>query len=351
MRATAYVHSMPPREAGPKADLEQLFSFYAARLRDFAITEEDAARERSVVAQEHDWRVGSSPFRRFQRQLDRVLLPDHPSGQWTIGTRESIDRFTLAEAKAFHRDWYVLNNVYFAVKGDIDAADLRAIAERALAGLETRPLPARAAQRQPQVPTARTDLRHADPQVRRAHVTYKKLVRLEEGSEELGPRAARAILMSYLASRLPGSPHHMLAEKAQLAAGGPSVSLNRAAPRTYVLAIAADVAPEASAEALLAGISAYVDDLGKSGVAPDVVERLQRRFAQNRASDDEDPDRVYRRLVSWLANRNVYADLQAWPGWIAAASPRDVAAIAAALAGPGNREGGHRHHRARRGGI
>src|SRR5262245_33250008 len=61
-RATAYVHSMPAREQGPRADLEKLFAFYAARLKDFSIADADAERERNVVRQEHDWRVGSRPF-------------------------------------------------------------------------------------------------------------------------------------------------------------------------------------------------------------------------------------------------------------------------------------------------
>ena len=41
-RATVYVHSMPAREDGPRADLERLFAFYAARLKDFSISEADA---------------------------------------------------------------------------------------------------------------------------------------------------------------------------------------------------------------------------------------------------------------------------------------------------------------------
>ncbi len=44
-RATVYVHSMPAREQGPRADLEKLFAFYAARLKDFSISDADAERE------------------------------------------------------------------------------------------------------------------------------------------------------------------------------------------------------------------------------------------------------------------------------------------------------------------
>ena len=62
-RATVYVHTMPAREGGPRADLEKLFEFYAARLKDLPISAEDAERERNVVRQEHDWRVGSRAVR------------------------------------------------------------------------------------------------------------------------------------------------------------------------------------------------------------------------------------------------------------------------------------------------
>src|SRR5437660_5434254 len=75
-RATVFVHSFPPRQDGPKVELEKLFTFYAARLKDFSISDADALRERNVVLQEHDWRVGSRPFERFARTLRRALLPN-----------------------------------------------------------------------------------------------------------------------------------------------------------------------------------------------------------------------------------------------------------------------------------
>src|SRR5437879_1105187 len=129
---------MPARETGPRDDLEKLFGFYAARLKEFSISDADALRERNVVRQEHDWRVASKPFARFAQKLDRLLLPDHPSGQWTIGTKEDIEAFTLDDARAFHRIWYAPNNVYVVVRGDIDAATLKEMADRALAGTQAR---------------------------------------------------------------------------------------------------------------------------------------------------------------------------------------------------------------------
>lgn len=333
-RATAYVHTVPAREAGPKADLEKLFGFYAARLRDFHISDEDAVRERNVVLQEHDWRVASSPFRRFLRRLDRALLPDHPSGQWTIGTKEDIVGFTVDDAKAFHRTWYAPNNVYFLVKGDIDAASLKEIADKALAGIAPRTFPPRAFQQQPAVTVGRTDFEERDRAVQRPAVVYKKLIRLDEGTGATR-RAARQLVVSFLGSRLPGSPHAALVDTEAVAAGRVLVSIDRVAPRTLMLSISTDAAPEVAPDKLLAAVTRYVDGLATAGIPAETIDRLKARFADDRTTADQDPQRVYGRLVNWLAGRNRYEDLGLWPQAIAGVQAESVAALLRALSGPG----------------
>jgi zinc protease len=333
-RATVYVHSAPAREDGPKADLERLFEFYAARLKDFAITPEDAARERNVVLQEHDWRVAGRPFPRFARMLDRTLLPDHPSGQWTIGTKEDIDTFTLDDARVFHRNWYALNNTIFVIKGDIESAALKDIADRALTGLVARRLPPRARLQEPQVVIERKDVREEDAQIKRAGLYVKKLFRMEE-PDLVANRAARQIVLNFLHSRLPGSPYDVIVDRAKLAAGQPFVALTRVAPKTYVLTVGADVAPDVEPDKLLAAIESYLDALAKNGISTQTIARLQTRFAEVRANADKDPALVYSRLVTWLAQGGRYEDMTVWPQRVAAVSPGDIATVLQGLSGPG----------------
>jgi zinc protease len=335
MRATAYVHSVPARDGGgPRADLEKLFAFYAGRLRDFAIGEAEAERERNVVLQEHDLRVTGNPARRFERRLDRELLPDHPAGQWTIGTRESIARLTLPDARVFHRIWYAVNNAYFVVRANISAADLKAIAESALASLPAKPLPPRTAStRLPPIVFEKRDLRETDIQVKRASVVYKKMVRVED--ESLTQRASRVVVAAYLRSRLPGSPHELLVEKTPLAADTPHISIERVAPKTLVLRMSAEVAHDADPAALLAGIARYAESLSNVPLPGATVERLKRRFADARINEDQDPALVYNRLVAWLAARNSYGDYPLWPERIAGVTDKDVARTLRDLAAPG----------------
>ncbi len=333
-RATVYVHSMPAREDGPRADLEKLFAFYAARLKEFAISDADAERERSVVRQEHDWRIGSKPFLRFARKLDRLLIPDHPSGQWVIGTTADIDQFSLEEARAFHRAWYVINNVDFVVMADIDPAVLKDIASRALADLKPRPLPPRAFAKQPVIVNERKDLAEDDATIKRAGVYFKKLFRIEE-DDVYATGAVRTLVTNFLSSRLPGSLYDVIVDQGRLAAGAPSIAFTRVAPKTFRLTIGADVAPEIAPDTLLAAIAGYVEQLSPDSLPAETLARLKTRFAEGRATADKDPRQVYSRLVSWLAGRSRYENYLSWPQQVAAVSPEQVATVLSALAGQG----------------
>jgi zinc protease len=194
----------PAREDGRRP----ILSGCSASMRrgyGFCITPEDAARERNVVLRSM---TGASPAGRSRGSRAcsiRTLLPDHPSGQWTIGTKEDIDTFTLDDARAFHRNWYALNNTIFVIKGDIESAALKDIADRALTGLVARRLPPRARLQEPQVVIERKDVREEDAQIKRAGLYVKKLFRMEE-PDLVANRAARQIVLNFLHSRLPGSP-------------------------------------------------------------------------------------------------------------------------------------------------
>ncbi len=286
------------------------------------------------MRQEHDWRVGSKPFVRFARKLDRLLIPDHPSGQWTIGTVEDIEHLSLDDAHAFHRSWYAINNVDFVVMADIEPAALKEIAANALAGLKSRPLPPRVFAKQPAIVVERKDLVEEDAGVRRAGVFFKKLVRIEE-DDTYAVGAARSLALAYLASRLPGSLYDAIVDRGKLSSGAPTVSVVRVAPKTFTLTIGADVAPDIAPETLLAAISDYVAQLPDNGMSAETLARLKARYADARATADADPRQVYSRLVGWLAGRSRYENLALWPQQVASVPPERVAAVVKGLAGPG----------------
>jgi zinc protease len=334
MRVTGYVHSIPAKPAGVKADLEHLFKFYAARLKGFDIAPDEALRERNIVLQEHDWRVGGNHFAILARDMERRLLPDNPYGQWTIGTRSEIAKFTLEDARAFHGRWYALNNAVFIVRGDIEPAELKEIADKALAGLEARPLPPYPVFDNTKLEPGRDDMKLTNPRIKRSGVIVKKLVRMDD-ADFIRRRAARSILANFLTSQLPGSLYDALVEREELAAGPPSYSLNRVAPGIFALTIAADVAPVATPERLLHAMTAYIDNIGNIDLTDVLIDRLKTRFSNGRANADKDAALVHKRLIDWFDQRNTFAAYNAWPGEIASITGDDVRAAAKDLSGPG----------------
>ena len=335
LRETVYLHNVPARSEGPRADLEKLFSFYAARLKEFSISEDEALRERNVVLQEHDWRVQSQPYRLAGRDVWRKVLPDHPSGQWTIGTREDIKAFTLDQARAYHRNWYGVNNAWFVVSGDVEPALLKEIADKALAGLEPKVLPGRNFARRPEFGTERIDQVISGAQFRVPQAWVIRLVRMAE-PDRAKNRAARAILMAFLHSELPGSPTDVLVRDKKLAASIAGVWNGRVAPETFALDIEANAAPDVQTVALREAIIGYVDTLGSGDALSDaVVERLKARMLRNLEQTAKEPAREYRQLITWLANRNTLDELKAWPATAAAVTGQDVRDIAKAFAGQG----------------
>ncbi len=331
-RATGYTHRIPKR-ATTEADLEKLFAFYANRLKGFEITPEEAARERNVVLQEYNVRVGGNPFARFQRRLDRVLLPDHPLGQTVGGTPETIAELSVEGAKAFHKTWYALNNVFFVVAGDVSELALKGIVDRTLGGLPEQPLPERAWRAAFPVEPLDATIRETSEEVRRQAVSHTKLVRVEDDDPTLRP--SRALLVSFLRSQLPGSPHDVLVERDSVTDAVGFADVTRLVPGIYRATLAAEPHDESDPERVAAAMRAYWRDLAARGIDERNLERLKKRFADGEKLAERQGERIYGRIVDWIGLGNEYDTLAVWPRRIAAVTVEDVNRLIRALAAEG----------------
>lgn len=339
-KATVYLHTLPARAAGPAADLEKLFNFYASRLRDFAISDADAARERNVVLQEHDVRLQSNPSSLFYRQFNARVLPDHPSGYWTIGTRETIQSMTLEEARAFHAAWYAINNAWFVVRGDITPETLKAIADKALADLPAKILPERLRLRPPVLGADVEALRIRSDKVTRTLVTVARVVRVPEG-DRLRQQTVAALLAAFMNSRFPGSGYDRVVESDEAASDDFSVYLREIAPATFALSLAASVAAGKTSDELKAAMERYIGTLASEGLpSEEQLARLKGRMRDASLRADKQATATHTRLVSWLAEGWPPEELPKYRELVASIGRGELAAFAAALTGPGTRASG-----------
>lgn len=88
-----------------------------------ALTEAKFRVQQETVLNERGQRVDNAPYGRVNETIDAALFgTDHPYGWPTIGWREDIQRYQLADLEAFFKRWYGPNNAVLTIAGDFDEA-------------------------------------------------------------------------------------------------------------------------------------------------------------------------------------------------------------------------------------
>jgi zinc protease len=335
-RMTGYVHRFPSNATDAADRLDRLFRFYSERLTDFAISPEDAVRERNVVRQEHDWRYASNPFSKTWIDASGYLYEGHPFAKSTIGTPETIASFTVDESRAFLKRWYRKNNVYFLVSGPVDASVVKAAADRNLGGLDNAQPSARSwvLQRLQLVPQAR-EFRQADKRIKTPSFHLQRAVNVPD-ADAVKTMAVTRLVSNYLGSKLTGSPHSVLTEGDDpVAAAISSASLERSIAGVITLSLGAVPEEGRSLDDVRRAVEAYRAGFTKRGIDAATLERLKARFDRDYRRSLEEPENTPGRLIGWLTSPLPYETMADWPRVIASVTTDDVNALVAALAGPG----------------
>jgi zinc protease len=124
--------------------LELVMRMEADRMRNLRFTDETFASERDVIVEERRQRTDNSPGALLGERMRAMLWPHHPYGTPVIGWLHEIETLPRERALEFYQTWYAPNNAILVVAGDVDAAELRPLAERYYGRLRpTRDLPAR----------------------------------------------------------------------------------------------------------------------------------------------------------------------------------------------------------------
>ncbi len=161
----------------PRDQLGTVMEFEADRMTGLVLKDENVLPERDVVLEEYNMRVANNPEARLTEQIMAALYLNHPYGRPVIGWHHEIEKLNREDALAFYRRFYAPNNATLVIAGDVDAAEVRPMAERTFGAVA--PQPAIAAQRiRPQEPTpiAPRTVTFADPRVEQPKMTRYYLV-------------------------------------------------------------------------------------------------------------------------------------------------------------------------------
>jgi len=114
----------------PREHLETVMTFEADRMTGLVLTDANVLPERDVVLEEHNQRVANDPAARLTEQVQAALYLNHPYGRPVIGWRHEIETLTREDALAFYRRFYTPDNAVVVIAGDVNAEQVRALAQQ-----------------------------------------------------------------------------------------------------------------------------------------------------------------------------------------------------------------------------
>ena len=125
----------------PRVALPLTFELEADRLHNLAFDPKVIESEREVVYSERRLRIEDDPMGRLEEQVQATAFLAHPYGIPTIGWPSDIEHWQLDDLKRFFQTYYAARNCTFVIVGDVDPAEVLALARRTLASLPQTPPP------------------------------------------------------------------------------------------------------------------------------------------------------------------------------------------------------------------
>lgn len=123
--------------------LEIMMDLEADRMTNLRLTDELVLPERDVVLEERRSRIDNEPGSKLREMMNAALYLNHPYRYPVIGWEHEIRALTTRDALDFYERWYAPNNAILIVAGDINAEEVRPLAEKYYGAIPARAVPAR----------------------------------------------------------------------------------------------------------------------------------------------------------------------------------------------------------------
>jgi zinc protease len=308
-----------------KDRLETVMQMEAERMTGLRLLPEEVRTERDVVLEERSMRVDNDPGSRLGEVLNATQFLHHPYRIPVIGWRHEMASYTREDALDFYRTWYAPNNAVLIVAGDIDAAELRPLAEKYYGVIPRREVPERERLQEPPQDAPRT-VELTDPRVQQPSWIRSYLAPSLNAGE-----TQHAYALEVLAEILGGTSTSRLyrtlviEQKLATSAGAyyRGSALDLATFRLY-----ASPRAEVSLDELEAAMDAEVARLTSEPITPEEVARATRRMVAEAVYAQDSLSTAVRSFGVALATGGTIEDVEAWPERIAAVTAEQVNAAA-----------------------
>jgi len=134
----------------PQAALPQMMRLEADRMSNLLVTADEFSREIKVVMEERRLRTDDQPRALVGEAFNAEAYFAHPYRRPVIGWMNDLENMSYLDARNWYARWYVPNNAFVVVVGDVKADEVFALAERHYGRIKARALPARKPQIEPE---------------------------------------------------------------------------------------------------------------------------------------------------------------------------------------------------------
>lgn len=195
---TAYFQTVP------KAALPRMMELEAERMRNLVIDPKEFAKEIQVVMEERRTRTEDKPQALVYEAAMAVAFKAHPYRRPIIGWMNDLENMTAEDARDWYRRWYVPNNAYVVVVGDVDKDEVFRLAEKNYGKVPKRALPVRKAPAEPEQTGIKRVVVKEPAKLPFLVMAYKvpKLVDVEKDREVYALEVLAGVLDGHDAARL-----------------------------------------------------------------------------------------------------------------------------------------------------
>ena len=311
----------------PREQLAKMMEFEADRMTGLILKDENVLPERDVVLEEYNMRVANNPEARLTEQIMAALYLNHPYGRPVIGWHQEIEQLDREDALAFYRRFYAPNNAILVIAGDVDATDVRPMAERTFGPIAAQPaIAARRLRPQEPEPVAPRTVTLSDARVEQPSLRRYYLV-----PSATTAAAGESPALDVLAQLMGGGSNSYL-YRALVVDRPLAVNANASYQGTSLDAtqFAISVSPRSGVE--FAQIEQVVDevisDIGQNPVRAEDLERVKTQLIAEAIYAQDNQATLARWYGGALTTGLSIEDIRSWPDRIRAVTAEQVRAAA-----------------------
>ncbi len=311
-----------------KDRLPKMMEMEADRMVNLRLDEKEVLTERDVILEERRSRVENNPGAILSEQMSAALYQNHPYGVPVIGWYHEIAKLSREDAMTFYKHYYAPNNAILVVSGDVEADDVRKMAEDTFGKIPSNPS-VKSERVRPQEPpelTARR-LELKDPRAGNSSF-HRDYITPSYTTAKPGEAEALDLMMKIAASGSTSRLYKKLVVEQHLAssAGGDYSGSGLDSGTLSVYAVASDGVPLSKVEA---ATDAVLADVAKNGVTEKELERAKNSYIADYVYESDNQATLARRYGWNLAVGRTVKDIEAWPENISKVTLDDIKKVAA----------------------